>query len=144
MEFPAVKVCMLADSNYVLPANFKNIICQWLSCVCVCVCVSNVSGWINLKLCALYLPWSHSSAYSLEILLSCCSRCHRISPPSSWGKRSMEDDLGYCMLTRRIHCNKVCDVLIDNYMVEFECQSFYTVWNMFPLFVAEFLDYSCL
>lgn len=40
----------------------------------------------------------------------------------------MEDDLGYCMLTRRIHCNKVCGVLIDNYMVEFEYQS--VVMNM--------------
>lgn len=63
----------------------------------------------------------------------------------------MEGDLGYCMLTRRIHCNKVCGVLIDNYMVEFDCQSVamnvshLTLFdNMFPLFVAEFPDYSCL
>jgi len=40
----------------------------------------------------------------------------------------MEDDLGYCMLTRRIHCNKVCGMLIDNYVVEFEYQS--VVMNM--------------
>lgn len=39
----------------------------------------------------------------------------------------MEDDLGYCMLTR-IHCNKVCGVLIDNYMIEFEYRS--VVMNM--------------
>jgi len=126
-------------------------------CVCVCacmhahVCVSDVSGWISLKLCALYLPWSYSSAYTHEIMLSCCSRCHRIWPPSGWGKRSMEDDLGYCMLTRRILYNRVCGVLIDNYIVEFECQSVamngshFTLFdNMFPLFVAEFPDYSCL
>jgi hypothetical protein len=35
----------------------------------------------------------------------------------------MENGLGHCMLTRRIHCNKVCGVLIDNYMVEFEYRS---------------------
>jgi len=40
----------------------------------------------------------------------------------------MEDGLGYCTLTRRIHCSKVCGVFIDNYMVEFECQSI--VMNM--------------
>jgi len=28
MEFPVVKVCMLADSNYGVPENFKNIIFQ--------------------------------------------------------------------------------------------------------------------
>lgn len=60
MEFPVVKVCMLADSKYGVPENFKNVICQRVSCVCVhaCahVCLSNVSGWINLKLCVLYLP----------------------------------------------------------------------------------------
>lgn len=40
MVFPVVKVCMLADSNYVVPANFKNIICQRaIVCVCVCACM---------------------------------------------------------------------------------------------------------
>jgi len=50
MEFPVVKVCMLADSNYGVPANFRNIVCQraiLCVCVCVCACVCVKCQWVD-------------------------------------------------------------------------------------------------
>ena len=78
-----------------------------------------VGGWI-WHICVLYMPWC-INLFSHEVLLvSCYSRCHKVLPSSYWGKWPLEVDLGYRMLTTRIHYNRY--VVIG--------ASYYDVWNL--------------